>query len=113
DLWDELICDSTQCATKATPVMDNQGNRESNQSSTVSFVVRIWLERGAVGEATWRGRIRHVQSGRDDYFQGLAGMREVLEREAGVAALGCEGATKRAPSARGRGDPKVAKEKDN
>jgi hypothetical protein len=49
-----------------------------------SFVARIWLEYGQNGEACWRGRIRHVQNGRQIYFQDLREMRDFLEDVSGV-----------------------------
>ncbi len=49
-----------------------------------SFVARIWLEYGQNGETCWRGRIRHVQNGRQVYFQDLQEMRDFLEDVSGV-----------------------------
>lgn len=49
-----------------------------------SFVARIWLEYGQDGKAFWRGRIRHVQNGREIYFQDLREMRDFLENVSGV-----------------------------
>jgi len=49
-----------------------------------SFVARIWLEYGQNGKTCWRGRIRHVQNGRQVYFQDLQEMRDFLEDVSGV-----------------------------
>ena len=49
-----------------------------------SFVARIWVERDSNGKAIWRGRIRHVQSGRESYFQDFGEMRVFLESVTGV-----------------------------
>ena len=49
-----------------------------------SFVARIWLEYRQNGNACWRGRIRHVQSGREIYFQDLREMRDFLKDVSGV-----------------------------
>jgi hypothetical protein len=42
-----------------------------SESSIHSFVIRIWLEEmpDEAGQAKWRGRIVHVTSGRDRYFE--------------------------------------------
>ena len=50
-----------------------------------SFVARIWLEGQTNGDPIWRGRIRHIQGKQETYFQGLAEMKEFLERVSGVA----------------------------
>lgn len=57
---------------------------KDTQHSLDSFVVRIWLEYGHGGKPTWRGRIRHVQNGREAYFQDLDEMREFLEDVSGI-----------------------------
>lgn len=46
------------------------------ESSTHSFIVRIWLERTAhnVRSAIWRGHITHVSDGRRRYVQDLNGI---------------------------------------
>jgi len=49
-----------------------------------SFVARIWLEHGQDGNPMWRGRIRHVQNGREIYFQDLREMRDFLEDVSGM-----------------------------
>jgi len=54
------------------------------QRSQESFVARIWLEKGQNGEPRWRGRIRHVQNGREIYFQDLREMRDFLEEVSGM-----------------------------
>ncbi|KAA3627963.1 MAG: hypothetical protein DWQ09_12535 [Proteobacteria bacterium] len=57
---------------------------EQKQRNLESFVARIWLERGRDGVTMWRGHIRHVQNGREAYFQGLGEMREFLEQVSDV-----------------------------
>ena len=49
-----------------------------------SFVARIWLEYEQNGKVCWRGRIRHVQNGREISFQDLREMRDFLEDVSGV-----------------------------
>lgn len=49
-----------------------------------SFVARIWLEYDPHGDASWRGRIRHVQNGQETYFQDLKEMSDFLEDVSGV-----------------------------
>lgn len=49
-----------------------------------SFVARIWLEHRKNGKSIWRGHIRHVQDGREAYFQNLREMSEFLEQVSGV-----------------------------
>jgi hypothetical protein len=49
-----------------------------------SFVARIWLEYGQNGQPRWRGRIRHVQNGRETYFHDLKEMRDFLEEVSGM-----------------------------
>lgn len=43
------------------------------ESSTHSYIIKIWLEESAseAGPARWRGRIIHVPSGQQHYFQNL------------------------------------------
>lgn len=53
-------------------------------SPLASFVARIWLEAGTNGDPKWRGRIRHVQSGRQDCFEYLSEMSAFVERESGL-----------------------------
>ena len=50
-----------------------------------SFVVTLWLERGKEGETVWRGRLRHVQSGRAYSFTNLTELQALLERLAGAS----------------------------
>ena len=57
---------------------------EQKQHNLESFVARIWLEYGQDGGPIWRGHIRHVQNGREAYFQDLCEMREFLEQVSGV-----------------------------
>jgi len=44
-----------------------------SESAPQSFIIKIWLEETAeeAGQATWRGHITHVPSGRRQYFQNL------------------------------------------
>lgn len=43
------------------------------ESSTHSFIVKIWLEETAeeAGQVTWRGRITHVSNGERHYLKDL------------------------------------------
>ncbi|MBI2970564.1 MAG: hypothetical protein HYY36_07460 [Gammaproteobacteria bacterium] len=62
-----------------------RGNRPVESEQILhSFVVRLWLERGANGEALWRGHIRHVQNDRETYIRDLAEMRDFVEEISGV-----------------------------
>ena len=54
------------------------------EHSKDSFVARIWLEHGEVGDTTWRGHIRHVQGEEEEYFRDLMEMREFLSRVSGM-----------------------------
>ncbi len=45
-----------------------------------SFVARIWLEGEPDGNPIWRGRIQHVQSNQEAYFQDLTEMSAFMER---------------------------------
>jgi hypothetical protein len=58
------------------------------QREFVSFVARIWLERGTNGEPLWRGHIRHIQGDKEAYFQGLRELNEFLEQVSGVSGPG-------------------------
>jgi len=49
-----------------------------------SFVARIWLEYDEDGMPQWRGRIRHVQNGRQICFQDLRAMHDFLEEMSGM-----------------------------
>jgi hypothetical protein len=55
-------------------------------SKAVSFVARIWLESGPNGDARWRGHVKHVQSGRDGFFDDLRALRTFVEGVSGIAA---------------------------
>ena len=48
-------------------------------TTTATFVVRFWRETTA-GEACWRGRIEHVQSGKSVAFLGIEAMLGFLRR---------------------------------
>jgi hypothetical protein len=52
---------------KGDPSMDQY------ESTVHPFVVKVWLEETAevTGQATWRGHITHVPSGRRRYIQSL------------------------------------------
>lgn len=62
----------------------------AERRSSETFVARIWLERQSNGTAMWRGRIQHIQSGREGYFQDLGQMRAFLERATGVPGPAAE-----------------------
>ncbi|MCK5362155.1 MAG: hypothetical protein KAR22_04270 [Gammaproteobacteria bacterium] len=49
-----------------------------------SFVARIWLEGEPDGDPIWRGRIQHVQSNQEAYFQDLTEMSAFMERVARI-----------------------------
>jgi hypothetical protein len=57
----------------------------NQQGGSISFIVRIWLESGSEPgeERRWRGHIRHVQSGKDVYFQDLRQMADFIESLSG------------------------------
>ncbi len=64
-------------------------------TATTTFVVRFWRE-WTGGEARWRGRIEHVQSGRRMDFLGVGELLRFLERfgisaEADAASRGTTG----------------------
>ena len=48
--------------------------------SSLSFVIRIWLEETAeeAGQAMWRGHLTHVPSGQRRYFASLPRLSELL-----------------------------------
>jgi len=50
------------------------------QHKVKSFVARIWLEAEPNGDPVWRGRIQHVQSNREAYFQDLTEMSAFMEQ---------------------------------
>jgi hypothetical protein len=52
----------------------------SAQRTVESFVARIWLEGESDGNVIWRGRIQHVRSNQEAYFQDLAEMSAFMER---------------------------------
>ena len=77
--------------TELSPDCDNKALFEVGlsmeklkQRNLESFVARIWLEHGKDGDPVWRGHIRHVQNGREAYFQDLGEMREFLEQVSDV-----------------------------
>ncbi len=51
----------------------------AEMTRTVTFVVRFWREWSG-GEARWRGRIEHVESGQRADFLGVEGLVAFLER---------------------------------
>ncbi len=72
-------------------------NEPSAETTTTTFVVRFWHEWSG-GEARWRGRIEHVESGQRADFLGVEGLVTFLERF-GIcsAALPSQSGTGRAP----------------
>jgi hypothetical protein len=56
----------------------------NSQRTNESFVARIWLEGEPDDHPNWRGRIQHVQSNREAYFQDLADMSAFVEQVSGV-----------------------------
>jgi hypothetical protein len=48
-------------------------NMNLSESTTHSFIIKIWIEETVeeVGQATWRGRITHVASGNQRYLTNL------------------------------------------
>ncbi|MCA9936571.1 MAG: hypothetical protein H6662_04720 [Ardenticatenaceae bacterium] len=50
------------------------------ESSTQSFVVKIWIEETAeeAGKVLWRGHITHALSGQKHYFENLEEMLFVM-----------------------------------
>ncbi len=56
----------------------------SAQRTVESFVARIWLEGEPGGNPIWRGRIQHVRSNQEAYFQDLAEMSAFIERVAQI-----------------------------
>lgn len=64
------------------------------EGAAVSFVARIWLERGQNGEPIWRGHVKHVQSDEEGYFQSLGEMNQFLERISGRAGPATSGSSK-------------------
>ncbi len=53
--------------------------RAVETTTTMAFVVRFWREWSG-GEARWRGRIEHVESGQRADFLGVEGLVAFLER---------------------------------
>ncbi len=66
----------------------------SAQRTVESFVARIWLEGESDGIPIWRGRIQHVRSNQEAYFQDLAEMSAFMER---VTRIPGPKATRRPP----------------
>lgn len=56
----------------------------SAERAVESFVARIWLEGESDGNPIWRGRIQHVRSNQEAYFQDLAEMGAFMERVTGI-----------------------------
>ncbi|MHA1553139.1 MAG: hypothetical protein ACTSU0_01845 [Alphaproteobacteria bacterium] len=56
----------------------------SAQRTVESFVARIWLEGESDGNVIWRGRIQHVRSNQEAYFQDLAEMSAFMGRVTGI-----------------------------
>ena len=53
------------------PCAATRRHMDLSEPTTHSFIVRIWLEEveDEAGEAIWRGRIVHVLSGEERYFE--------------------------------------------
>ncbi len=66
----------------------------SEQRTVESFVARIWLEGESDENPIWRGRIQHVRSNQEAYFQDLAEMSAFMER---VTRIPGPKATRRPP----------------
>jgi len=76
------------CAIRTATGFPGDGGEPSEMVRRLgleSFVARIWLEGQTNGDPIWRGHIRHIQGKQETYFQGLAEMKEFLERVSGVA----------------------------
>ena len=50
------------------------------ETSTHSFIVKIWLEEpgGKAGAAVWRGRVTHVPGGERRHVRDLAGITDFI-----------------------------------
>ena len=59
--------------------LDRKGKTVSPVASAATFVVRFWRET-TDGEARWRGRIEHVQSGESAAFLEIEAMLSFLQR---------------------------------
>ena len=57
----------------------------SEKDAATSFVARFWLEQQSHGPSKWRGHIKHVQSGKEEYFDGLTSMQTFLDEVTGVS----------------------------
>lgn len=50
---------------------------------TLTFIVRLWREPDASGQARWRGRVEHVASQEVGYVQDSAALMRFIERWTG------------------------------
>ena len=48
-------------------------------------MARLWLEKGPRSGFSWRGRVKHVQGDREEYFGTLKELGRFLEEISGVA----------------------------
>lgn len=64
----------------------------------VSFVASIWLESEPNGDARWRGHVKHVQSGRDGFFDDLGALGAFVEGVSGLSGSALRARHRRGPS---------------
>ena len=58
------------------PLLAREKGMQRSDPETHSFVIKLWLEETMAesGQATWRGRITHVSSGKQYYIKELSGI---------------------------------------
>ena len=55
---------------------------DADAMTSVSFIVRLWLEETAVdaGQAVWRGHVTHIPSGHRQHFSALEQLSEIIRQ---------------------------------
>ena len=66
----------------------NEENMDSLESTSQSFIVKVWVEESADrdGPGVWYGHITHVSSGKRLYLKNLDGIRDFIAPH--LAAMG-------------------------
>ena len=67
------------------------GRGAKRQGEFPTFIARIWVEPTGEGAMQWRGRVKHVQGGRERYFHDLRELQTFLEQVSGIPAPAAPG----------------------
>ena len=55
-------------------------NKSKARACEATFVVRLWADDGPKRESSWRGKVQHVQSGKEEYFHRFDKLGEIIRQ---------------------------------